>query len=106
MRVRKTVRFLRELNASTAWYAANRSPTYAGRFYEAAMAAAARLRGNPAAGTISRESDDLPGGTYREVYFGVGRSPSHRLVFRDAAPDVEVVAGRGFGQPDLTPGDV
>ena len=106
MRVRKTVRFLRELNAATAWYAKHRSPARAARFYAATMAAAKRLRGNPTTGSICRESDDLPGGEYREVYFGVGRTPSHRLVFRDAAPDVEVVAVRGFNQPDLTPGDI
>ena len=106
MRVRKTRRFLRELDAATAWHVRNRSESYAGRFYLATMAAAKSLVGDPTAGMICRESDDLPGGEYREIHFGVGRKKSHRLVFRDAAPDVEVVAVRGFGQRDLTPGDI
>ena len=82
------------------------SEASADRWFVAADRAIESLAGTPEARPICRESDDLPGGTYREAYFGAGQSPTHRLVFRARGGAVEVVAVRGFGQRDLTARDL
>ena len=55
---------------------------------------------------LSRESDDLPGGPYRDKLFGVGRKKTHRIVFRVTPAAIELVAVRHLAQDDLTPLDL
>ena len=106
MTVTATPKARRAFREQVRWYRENRSDALAGRWYAAAKAAPASLGPMPESRPICRESDDLPGGEYREHDFGVGKSKTHRLVSRVRGGTVEVVAVRGFAQRDLTPGDL
>ena len=96
----------RAIGRHLIWRRDNLSQAAADRWFAALDRAMDSLSGMPESRPICRESDDLPGGTYREHYFGVGKSKTHRLVFRVRGGAVQVVAVRGLSQPDLTPGDI
>ncbi len=49
---------------------------------------------------MSRESDDFPFET-RDLYFGIGRRPTHRAVFTICHDKVLVIAIRHLAQRDL-----
>ena len=103
--VRFATGFYEDLAGQTEWFAEHVSEDFAGRWYDAAMAKADGLAGWPRSYGYARERDagEFPGaGELREAPFGVGRRPSHRLVFRvrldrDVAVSVEVLAVRAAG---------
>ena len=48
----------------------------------------------------------MQGRGLREKYFGAGRKPTHRLIFRVTPAGVVVLTVRNFQQDALTPRDV
>ena len=105
-RVDTTPKADRAAGREVLWRRRNVSARSADRWFAALDRAIRSLAGMPDSRPICRESDDLPGGTYREHYFGIGRAKTHRLVFRVRGGVVEVVAVRGLAQRDLTPADL
>ena len=87
------------------WYADHLSPALGVRWFDAFDAAVAGLAHWPRSFGYAREhgTGEFPGpGELREAPFGVGRKPSHRVVFRvrldrGAAVSVEVLAVRAAG---------
>ena len=105
--VTPTPKARRAIGRQILWKQREHSERAANRWFAALSRAMDSLADMPESRPICRESDDLPGpGPYREHYFGVGQSKTHRLVFRVTPAAVEVVAVRGFGQRDLTERDV
>ena len=108
MPVRLSPEFLRQADATYEWRERHLSPGAADRWYDALNAALDELADPDAFPTgyaPSREAEDL-GEPLRDKLFGVGRRPSHRLIFRVTPAAVEVVALRGTAQPDLTRRDL
>ena len=97
--------FYEDLAAQTAWYSEHVSDDYAGRWYDAAIAKVAGLDHWPRGYGYARDEDaaEFPGpGELREAPFGLGRRPSHRVIFRvrldgEEAASVDVLAVRPAG---------
>ena len=106
MIVRPSSKAERQIREQYRWLRENRTAGHAAAWFRSLQAAKRAILPMPESRPICRESDDLPGGPYREHYFGAGRSKTHRLVFRVTPAAVEVVAVRGLRQRDLTAGDV
>ncbi len=96
----------RAIGREVLWRERCRSQASADRWFQALDRAMTALADSAGSHALCRESDDLPGGPYRECYFGVGRAKSHRLVYRVRGGTAEVVAVRSFAQRDLATGDV
>ena len=108
MPVLRSRKFLAQVDAEYAWRERHRSPENADRWYDAVNAAVDELADPAAFPTgyaLCHEADEL-GKPLRQKMFGVGKSKSHRLIFRVTPAAVEVVAVRGFGQRDSTERDV
>ena len=66
MPVRSTPKARRRIHEQFEWYKENRSAEFAVAWYAATKAATRSLGPMPGSRPICRESDDLPGGPYRE----------------------------------------
>ena len=75
---------------------------------DALMDALAELAASafPKAHALAHESDRLPDGPYRVKLFGVGAGPTHRILFRVTAAEIQLVAIRHLAQADLTGDDL
>lgn len=104
--VTPTSKARRAIGRELLWRERNQSQASADRWFRALDQALNELASSAGGHAICRESDDLSGDPYREHYFGVGRSRTHRLAYRVRGGTVEIVAVRGFGQRDLSAGDV
>ena len=94
-----------QLEAAVRWWADNRSPQQARRWYVAARRAILSLSNNPQRCPRALEGDRLPGDV-RDLYFGVGRRRTHRLVFKIRGNVVIVVAVRHLAHDELTSRDI
>ena len=92
------------LEAAYAWWADNRSQTQAAKRYNAFAGAIESLATNPQRCAVSRESGDFPF-EIRDLYFGIGRRPTHRAVFTIRPDRVLVIAIRHLAQRDLSLND-
>ena len=79
----------------------HRSGEQAERWYREIYQAIQTLRETPERCPHSPESDLLPSGL-RQLSFGIGRRPTHRVVFTVVASDVIVVRVRHASQDALT----
>ena len=108
MRVDPSPRFLRQVDAEFEWRERHVSATSADRWYDAVNAALDELA-DPAAFpegySLCREAATL-GEPLRQKMFGVGRRPTHRLIFRVTAEAVEVLAVRDLRRRDVTARDL
>ena len=101
-------RFLDQADAIFEWRERALSPAAADRWLDALNAALDELadpNAFPTGYALCREADAL-GEPLRQKMFGVGRTPSHRIVFRVTPRAVEVLAVRDLRQRDLTARDV
>ncbi len=100
-----TTRAERELNQAADWWEQNRSVDEADRWYNGIVAAIQTLETNPDRCTIAREDVDIliP---LRELHFGLGSRPTHRIVFTIRQNRVVVHAVRHHAQRDLTEDDL
>jgi len=87
------------------WWRDHRSANEAQRWYDNIIAAIAALRELPERCPLSPETDLHPSGL-RELHFGVGRHPTHRIVFTIKASSVIVLRVRHSAQRDLTQEDL
>ena len=108
MRVRPLRGFNRDFRARYRWKQESESAIAAEIWADALRAALAALAASPfpEAHALTQESDRLPAGPYRAKTFGVGKKPTHRIVFRVAANELQLVALRHLAQEDLTADEV
>jgi len=83
----------------------NRSAKQASRWYNGIRAAIASLDRFPERCALAAENDQFPY-ELRELYFGLGSRPTHRVVFTVAKQHVVVLAVRHTAQGRLEPKDV
>ena len=103
--VRLTPRAERQLNDAVDWWAEHRSAEQASRWHAGIVAAMQSLTINPQRCPLARENRSIPI-EIRELNFGLGRRPSHRVIFSIRPEYVVVYAIRHIAQSDLTLDDL
>jgi plasmid stabilization system protein ParE len=91
----------RDIKEAYDWWANNRSVEQARRWYFGIRAAIRSLRKNPNRCAMAIESDLLSQGI-RQINFGLGRRPTHRIVFAIDGGIVVVLRVRHASQDALT----
>lgn len=94
-----------ELYNAAIWWAENRDADQATRWLEGIEAAIDALRQNPEQYPAARENDDLPV-QLRQQTFGLGKKPTHRIVFEIRVDELIVHAVRHLARDDLTREDL
>ena len=93
-----------ELRSSCSWWAENRSPPQAERWYNGFVEAMLSLADNPQRCPPVPEQDDIPFEA-RQLVFGLGRRPTHRAVFMVHSDQVLVLRVRHLAQELLSAED-
>lgn len=95
----------REMQSAFDWWAEHRSKRQADRWYIGLGKAIADLSENAESHGRSRECDLFPF-EIRDILFGIGRRPTHRVVFTIRGEEVVVLTVRHVAQHDLSPHDI
>jgi plasmid stabilization system protein ParE len=95
----------RDIQQDYDWWANNRSVEQAKRWYAGIRAAIRSLRTNPDRRALAIESD-LLAQEIRQLSFGLGRRPTHRIVFAIEDETVVVLRIRHTSQDALLPEDL
>jgi plasmid stabilization system protein ParE len=82
------------------WWRDNRSAEQAARWYRGNRKSIKSLRSMPERHAQAAESDSLPQGV-RQSLFGLGRHPTHRIVFTITTKEVIVLRVRHTSQEPL-----
>ena len=90
-----------DIEAAFHWWNANRSTDQANRWYVRIQAAIRSLSDAPERCAFAREHDLIPQGL-RQLLFGLGRHPTHRIVFAIDDGTVIVFRVRHVAQDSLT----
>jgi len=100
-----TTKVERELREAADWWEEYRSADEAERWYKGIVTAIQSLESNPQRCSIAREDTDLhiP---LRELHYGLGSRPTHRVVFTIRPDRIVVHAVRHVAQRDLTEADL
>ncbi|MCA9270903.1 MAG: type II toxin-antitoxin system RelE/ParE family toxin [Planctomycetales bacterium] len=89
---------------TAAWWSAHRSPLQALRWYEGIIDAikslAKNAHGRPLARENAKSDHEL-----RELHFGLGSRPTHRVIFVIDSDAVRVLSVRHVAQEDWQPTD-
>jgi plasmid stabilization system protein ParE len=91
----------RDTQEAYDWWANNRSVEQAKRWYTGIRVAIRSLRKNPERCAMAIESDLLAEGI-RQLNFGIGRRPTHRIVFTIDGDTVVVLRVRHVSQDVLS----
>jgi plasmid stabilization system protein ParE len=94
-----------EIDRAFAWWAENRSREQAVKWYNGILASIESLGGNPDRCALARESERFPY-EIRELHFGLGSRPTHRVVFTIRRDTVVVLTVRHAAQADISLEDV
>ena len=95
----------RDILATYEWWKQNRSTEQADRWYKGIFDAARSLRINPQRCASATESDLLAQGV-RQLLYGLGRNPTHRLVFAIEDESVIILRVRHTSQDALASDDL
>lgn len=96
---------VREIEDAAAWWAREHSVDQAERWYSGIRQAITTLAEHPRRCATATESDDF-GYELRELHYGLGARPTHRVVFTIVKETVVVLAVWQVAQERLRPGDV
>jgi plasmid stabilization system protein ParE len=94
-----------DLQAAFAWWRANRSVEQASRWYRGIHKAISSLKQMPLRCPPALEADLLAQGI-RQLAFGVGTRPTHRIVFTIAENVVTILRVRHAAQDFLSEEDI
>ena len=94
-----------ELYETAIWWAENRDVDQAQRWLVGIERRIAELNERPQQHPLARESIAFPV-EFRQVTFGLGSRPTHRIVFEVHGEEVVVHAIRHVAQDDLSPDDL
>jgi plasmid stabilization system protein ParE len=95
----------RDIRETIAWWGENRSSEQAQRWYDSIYPAIATLSEHPDRCPVAPETDLLPTGI-RQLQFGIGRRPTHRILFTIVGQEVRVLRVRHSAQQNLTLDDL
>jgi plasmid stabilization system protein ParE len=93
------------LNEAYLWWAKHRSAEQAGRWYRAIITRINALSKTARRYSLALENDRFSF-EVRQMLFGLGRRPTHRVLFTIRDNDVYVIAIRHVSQRLLRPGDL
>jgi plasmid stabilization system protein ParE len=91
----------KDIEAAFQWWKANRSTEQAKRWYVHILSAIKSLADSPERCAFAREHDLIPQGL-RQLLFGLGRCPTHRVVFAIDEDTVIVFRVRHVSQDSLS----
>jgi len=94
-----------DLLEACAWWAENRSPQQAHRWYDGFAKAIRSLATDPERYPLAPENDAFPY-EVRQLNYGVGRRPTHRAIFVVRPDSVLILRVRHLAQRPLSPEDV
>ncbi|HEY1599250.1 MAG TPA: type II toxin-antitoxin system RelE/ParE family toxin [Pirellulales bacterium] len=100
-----TERAAREIEDAAAWWAHERSVEQAERWYQGIRAAIVGLSAMPDRCPIAAEYKSVPY-EVRELHYGLGSRPTHRIVFTIVRDTVLVLTVRHEARGDLLAGDL
>ena len=90
----------RDLRESTKWWTENRSSEQATRWWDGILEAIETLSKNPQRCPLARENNKYPY-ELREMHYGAGSRPTHRVLFTIRLDKVVVVSVRHAAQQDF-----
>lgn len=93
-----------DIDEAFAWWSENRSEEQAKRWYEEIQLAIGSLKRMPERCPIVPETK-LPIAGVRQLAFGVGPHPTHRIIFVIDADAVVILRVRHHAQDTIGPGD-
>lgn len=91
-----------EAQANYDWWAEYRSAEQAARWYDEFLAASLSLEENPDRCALAAENDRFPY-EIRQLNFGIGRKPTHRLVYAIHPNEVVILRVRHLAQQEIEP---
>ncbi|MGE0378526.1 MAG: type II toxin-antitoxin system RelE/ParE family toxin [Planctomycetaceae bacterium] len=94
-----------DIHNAYEWWRDHRSADEAARWYENIIPAIDTLRELPDRCPLAPETDLYPSGL-RELHFGIGRRPTHRIIFTIEGTTVVVLRVRHSAQRDLRRDDL
>lgn len=100
-----TERAAREIEEAAAWWARERSVEQAEQWYLGIRAAIANLATSPERWAIAAERQRFPY-EIRELHFGLGSRPTHRVLFTIVKETVLVLTVRHAAQDRIRPKDI
>lgn len=100
-----TERAARDIEDSADWWARERSAEQAHRWYQGIRAAIDGLARSPQARPVAAERD-LYSYEIRELHYGLGSRPTHRMIFTVVSKTVLVLAVRHAARRPLRPEDL
>jgi plasmid stabilization system protein ParE len=89
-----------EAQAAHDWWSENRSAEQAARWYDEFLKAACSLEQNPAGHATAPEDGRFPY-EIRQLNFGIGRTPTHRIVYTIRPNQVVVLRVRHLAQQEI-----
>jgi plasmid stabilization system protein ParE len=89
-----------EAQANHDWWAANRSTEQAARWYEAFAESVLSLEQKPDRCALAPENGQFPY-EVRQLNFGIGSKPTHRIVYTIRPGDVVVLRVRHLAQDEI-----
>jgi plasmid stabilization system protein ParE len=95
-----TSRAQREAQANHNWWAENRSPEQAAHWYDEFLNSAFSLEENPDRCALAPENDRFPY-DIRQLNFGIGRKPTHRLIYTIRPKEVVILRVRHLAQQEI-----
>jgi plasmid stabilization system protein ParE len=98
-----TSRAEQEAQATYEWWATNRSADQASRWYQEFLSESQSLATSPERCALAAENPRFPY-EIRQLNFGTGSKPTHRLVFAIRLTDVVILRVRHLAHDDITLG--
>ncbi len=92
-----TSRAQQEAQANHDWWAENRSREQSARWYDVFVNATQSLEQNPERCVLAPENARFPY-ELRQLNFGIGRKPTHRIVYTVRTHDVVILRVRHLAQ--------
>ena len=89
-----------EAQANRDWWATNRSAEQATRWYEAFAKSVLSLEQKPDRCVLAPENGQFPY-EVRQLNFGIGGKPTHRILYTIRATDVVVLRVRHLAQQEI-----
>lgn len=100
-----TERAAREIEEAAAWWARERSVEQAQRWYQGIRATIAGLTNSPERCATAAEQRQFPY-ALRELHFGLGSRPTHRVLFTIVKDTVIVLTIRHTARGSIGPDDI
>jgi plasmid stabilization system protein ParE len=91
-----------EAQANHDWWAEHRSAEQAARWYDEFLAVVLSLGQNADHCSLAAENDRFPY-EIRQINFGIGRKPTHRIVYTIRPNQVVVLRVRHLAQHEIEP---